>query len=210
QVFEEYLLSGWTMQASSSSAIQADAPTVLPASRSKTLPAEVPGSVLYNLMLNGKRVADSIRQQWTYSTTFEADQYILSRAFVNLLFQGLDSRANVYLNEQLILQADNMFRSWSVPVKPLLQEGDNTLRIDFIQTADDSLAVRKARYHFDRSLAEVPLGIWKPVILQSFDTFHFKDFSLLQDSLRGRNAHLQALVEVRGKAGTALSVEVYD
>src|SRR5690606_38853105 len=103
-----------------------------------------------------------------------------------------------------------MFRSWSVPVKPLLQEGDNTLRIDFIQTAADSLAVRKARYHFDRSLAEVPLGIWKPVILQSFDTFHFKDFTLLQDSLRGRNAHLQALVEVRGKAGTALSVEVYD
>ena len=54
------------------------------------------------------------------------------------------------------------------------------------------------------------MGIWKPVILQSYDTFYFKDFALMQDSLRGRTAHLHALVEVQGKAGTALSVEVYD
>ena len=195
QVFEEYLLSGWTMKASSSS---------------NTLPAEVPGSVQYNLLLNGKQIDASLNERWSFASTFQADRQILSRSFIHLLFEGLDSHAEVYLNGELILKADNMFRSWSVPVKSFLQEGDNELRIDFVQTAADSLRVRKARYHFDRAPQEVPMGIWKPVILQSYDTFRFRDFSLVLDSLSGRTAHLQALLEIQGQAGVELSAEVYN
>ena len=127
QVFEEYLLSGWTMKASSSS---------------NTLPAEVPGSVQYNLLLNGKQIDASINERWSFASTFQADRQILSRSFIHLLFEGLDSHAEVYLNGELILKADNMFRSWSVPVKSFLQEGDNELRIDFVQS--DNLLSQKS------------------------------------------------------------------
>lgn len=195
QVFEEYLLSGWTIE---------------PGPAARKLPAEVPGSVQYNLALNGRELAEPMNDRWIYTHTFQADQQILARAFVNLVFEGLDSRADIYLNGRQILQTDNMFRVWLVPVKSFLKEGDNTLRIEFLQTKADSLRVRKARYHFDRPPAEVPLGIWKPVILQSYNTFHFRDFSLVQDSLRGRTAHLHALVQLHGVPGTPLQVEVYD
>ncbi|MDX2430297.1 MAG: glycoside hydrolase family 2 TIM barrel-domain containing protein, partial [Bacteroides sp.] len=39
--------------------------------------------------------------------------------------------ADVYLNEQLILEADNMFREWEVDVKGILHPGSNELKILF-------------------------------------------------------------------------------
>ena len=48
-----------------------------------------------------------------------------------LVFKGLDTYADVYLNDSLILKADNMFREWSVDVKGILKKGDNKLRVYF-------------------------------------------------------------------------------
>src|SRR5690606_18189622 len=153
---------------------------------SNELPAEVPGSVQYNLLLNGKQIGPSLDGRWSYASSFQADRHILSRSFIQLEFEGLDSRAEVYLNGQLIVEADNMFRSWTVPVKSFLKEGEDQLRVEFFQTDADALRVRKARYHFDHPSPEVPMGIWKPVILRSYDTYHFEDFALEQDSLKGQ------------------------
>lgn len=47
------------------------------------------------------------------------------------MFKGLDTYADVYLNDSLILKADNMFREWSVDVKGILKKGDNKLRVYF-------------------------------------------------------------------------------
>ncbi len=39
---------------------------------------------------------------------------ILNYSMVDLVFDGLDTQADVYLNNNLILQANNMFRRWIV------------------------------------------------------------------------------------------------
>ena len=44
-------------------------------------------------------------------------------ALMNAKLHGLDS--TIYLNDTLILQANNMFRSWEVDVKPLIKLGNN-------------------------------------------------------------------------------------
>src|SRR5690606_10501395 len=44
---------------------------------------------------------------------------------------GLDTYADVFLNGEQILVADNMFREWQVDVKELLKNGENELRILF-------------------------------------------------------------------------------
>lgn len=44
---------------------------------------------------------------------------------------GLDTFADVFLNDQPVLYADNMFRTWRVNAKPMLHPGANTLRIAF-------------------------------------------------------------------------------
>ena len=67
---------------------------------------------------------------WEYRTTFSLDGSTLAREHVDLVFEGLDTFADVYVNDNPVLHSDNMFRHWRIPAKPLLKQGDNTLRVE--------------------------------------------------------------------------------
>src|SRR3984885_1187639 len=104
--------------------------------------AEVPG-VVHTDLLRNKLIPDpydrdnEFRLQWIgltdweYQTTFQLDAAELRHERADLVFDGLDTFADVYLNGQSVLHADNMFRRWRIPAKPLLKPGQNTLRIVF-------------------------------------------------------------------------------
>ena len=105
-------------------------------------PAQVPGVVQTDLLKNGL-IPDPFYQDydtrlqwigltdWEYRTTFQADAATLSHDQIDFVFEGLDTYADVYVNDQAVLHADNMFRRWRVPVKNLLKAGPNTLRVLF-------------------------------------------------------------------------------
>lgn len=160
------------------------------------LPAEVPGTVHTDLLRN-KRIPDPFyrdneskvqwvaQKDWDYRLPFKVTPGQLSVADIDLVFEGLDTYADVYLNDHLVLTADNMFRTWQIPVKPYLVEGHNELRIRFYSALRkvDSMAnaalplvrpsdnnrhyVRKAQYHFgwDWGPKLTTCGIWRPVTL---------------------------------------------
>lgn len=104
--------------------------------------ATVPGCVHTDLMANGK-IEDPFyrlnehdvqwvdKKDWVYRTNLNVTDEWLSKDRVELDFKGLDTHADVYLNGQKILVADNMFRGWAVDVKKHLQQGDNELKIYF-------------------------------------------------------------------------------
>lgn len=80
---------------------------------------------------------------FTYSTSFSipSSSPLLSKANVDLLFEGLDTAAAVYLNSQQILTAANMHRTWRVPVKStLLSSGANNLTVAFTGPVPYSLS----------------------------------------------------------------------
>ena len=66
---------------------------------------------------------------WQYQTTFNVDAATLQRDHVDLVFDGLDTFAEVYLSGSKLIAADNMFRRWRIPVKGALHEGKNTLEV---------------------------------------------------------------------------------
>jgi len=68
---------------------------------------------------------------WEYRTIFRFDEKNLAWSHIDLVSKGLDTYANVYLNDSLILVADNMFREWYVDIKRFLHTGTNTLQIQF-------------------------------------------------------------------------------
>ena len=96
-------------------------------------PAKVPGNV-HNDLLTNKQIADPFygdnekkaqwieNEEWEYKTEFTCDKKTFSQNHIELEFEGLDTYAKVYLNETLILEADNMFRSWNVDVKKNIKE----------------------------------------------------------------------------------------
>jgi beta-mannosidase len=105
-------------------------------------PAIVPGCVHTDLLAAGQ-IQDplyrdnELQQQWIgkadwdYETTFAVTPEMLRRAHLELVFKGLDTYADVTLNDAAILHADNMFREWRVNVKPQLRASENRLRIHF-------------------------------------------------------------------------------
>ena len=104
--------------------------------------ATVPGCVHTDL-LNHKLIPDPFyrdnekkvqwvdKYSWEYATDIQVDKRMAERKYLELCFKGLDTYADVYLNDNLILNADNMFREWKVDVKKFIREGTNSLRIHF-------------------------------------------------------------------------------
>ena len=104
------------------------------------LPATVPGTVQTDL-LAAKLVPDPYWRDdeakiqwagladWQYRSTFTVDAATLARRHVELVFDGLDTFADVALNGHRLLAADNMFRRWRVPAKAWLHAGANTLEV---------------------------------------------------------------------------------
>ncbi|HEX8776774.1 MAG TPA: glycoside hydrolase family 2 protein, partial [Rhodanobacter sp.] len=104
------------------------------------LPAKVPGTVQTDL-LAAKLVPDPYWRDneakiqwvgladWQYRSTFTVDAATLARRHVDLVFDGLDTFADVTLNGHRLLAADNMFRRWRVDAKAWLHAGANMLEV---------------------------------------------------------------------------------
>jgi len=171
------------------------------------LSATVPGCVHTDL-LDNKKIEDPYyrvneknlqwigEKDWEYKTDFVVDASTLQKDNVNLVFKGLDTYADVYLNDSLILKTDNMHREWVVDCKTLLHNGNNSLRIYFSSVfkinipkylaaplklqawlnndqSDIWLSVytRKAGYQFgwDWGPRLITCGIWRPVFIESWN-----------------------------------------
>jgi len=106
------------------------------------LPAKVPGCVHTDLLRNG-RIADPFygmkehglqwidRKDWEYECEFHVPQDWMTMSHLELVFAGLDTYAEVYVNGKHVLSADNMFRTWKADVKELVRDGANHLRVKF-------------------------------------------------------------------------------
>ncbi len=104
--------------------------------------ATVPGTVHTDLManhiiddpffrLNERSVQWIDKEDWMYETWFEPTAAELGTTNQQIVFHGLDTYADVYLNSHLLVNADNMHRTWVLPVKGILKEGRNHLEVYF-------------------------------------------------------------------------------
>ena len=90
-------------------------------SESGWMPATVPGDVHLDLLAN-KKIPDPFyrdnesklqwieKESWEYRVSFDVTPALLARSNVDLVFDGLDAAAQVYVNGVQLLTADNMFR----------------------------------------------------------------------------------------------------
>ena len=160
-----------------------------------TVPGEVHTDLLNNKLIpdpyyrdNEKKLQWIEKKNWEYKKSFQLSAETLKKKHSELVFDGLDTYASVYLNGKLVLKADNMFRQWRVNVKPYLRSGDNQLKVVFesAQNVVDLLAkkdlpfvipdnprayVRKAQYHFgwDWGPKLTTCGVWKEVRLEAYN-----------------------------------------
>jgi beta-mannosidase len=196
------------------------------------LTATVPGTVHLDLMdnkvipdpykdENEKKVQWVENEDWDYQTAFKVSAKELQNQNADLVFHGLDTFCEIYLNGKLFQKTDNMFRTWKIPVKNELKVGNNTLQIKFKSSVNvgKDLAkkvsftlpetprsfVRKAQYQFgwDWGPRLVTAGIWKDVKLNFWNHAKLENVKIEQKSLTKQKAdliiHAEIIAEKEGK-----------
>jgi beta-mannosidase len=203
------------------------------------LPASVPGDVHLDLLAN-KKIPDPFlrdneaklqwieNESWEYRTSFEVTPALLARSNVDLVFDGLDGAAQVYLNGAQVLNSDNSFRIWRVAAKSRLHAGKNLLRVVFpspIKAAAEAAAsdpwlpktkveaktyIRKPAYEYgwDWGPRFVTSGVWKQVRLEAWEKARIADFAIHQRDVSKDVAHLDAEVEIEATTATTADVIV--
>ena len=121
------------------------------------LSAREPGTVAAILRAAGAlRLDDAPRrldaEDWWYRLRFEIPPSAAEGA-LHLGFDGLAGRAEVWLNGELLLRADNMFVAYERSIEGMACAGSNTLHLRFA-SLDAALAVRRARPNWRAPMVE--------------------------------------------------------
>ncbi len=210
------------------------------------LPAVVPGCVHTDLAAAGaiedpfyrdneSRLQWIEDRDWIYRTDIEISEAQRASRRIELVFNGLDTFAEVDVNGTRVLFADNMYRVWRVDVTDHIHQGVNRVQIRFLSAMREGLTrakahpfslpaindrggsgrrvspfVRKAPYHFgwDWGPRFVTCGLWRPAALEGRDGARIDHVQVVQEELTDRLARLRVNVALDRLEAGPLSVSV--
>ncbi|MDR1940398.1 MAG: glycoside hydrolase family 2 protein, partial [Clostridiales bacterium] len=210
---------------------------------SEWLPAKVPGSNFSDLLANGvildpfvgvnekdKTVQEVALRDWEYRREFFVDDDFLRAENIELVCNSLDTLADVFVNGERALSAKNMFKRYTVDVKPLLVKGKNDICAVFYSPVEyargckekyklassfDAVApaqyIRKAQYHFgwDWGPWLPPSGISGDIYLRAFGSAILGGVLFKQNHREdGVELRVRADFDTRGEQNGRLSVKL--
>lgn len=183
--------------------------------------AQVPGCVHTDLIRNniiphpfyGQNENDCqwvATKNWIYeSLPFSIDKAVLHKSIVRFRFNGLDTYADVFLNEQLLFQSDNAFCYWEADVKNILKSKNNILRIQFysplliaeqrlkalpypLPTDGERAVTRKPQFHYgwDWGPRIITCGITKSIDFIACDEARIENIYIEQSSVQEKKAKI--------------------
>ena len=167
------------------------------------------------------------KRDWLYKSEFLVTENTLKKQNKILVFYGLDTYAKVFLNDSLILVADNMFRKWGIDVQGILQK-ENKLSIKFEAVSEieegtqtelgyhlpggDRVFTRKSGFHYgwDWGAKIAPSGIWRKVELESWDNCKIQNVNVIQNFLSDSIAKLTIGLEIESTTEKVISIQIND
>ncbi|MEM9141994.1 MAG: sugar-binding domain-containing protein [Bacteroidota bacterium] len=151
------------------------------------IPTTVPATVLGNLVANAhienpyfgenlkKIPTELFKVPWWYATQFELDD-IQSRKFASLIFDGINYKANVWLNGMQIADTaaiDGAYRRTAFDVSTYLTQGENVLAIEVIPPKPGDFSI--GFVDWNPAPPDGNMGIFRPVTLELHDGILIKD-----------------------------------
>jgi len=206
---------------------------------SQWLQAKVPGTIHQDLLvhqliadpylLNNEQQAQwPAQKEWLYQTTILLTPAMAAYQQIELVFEGLDTDAEIFINGKKIASVNNMFRVWKFNVRSLLKTGDNDLKIKFLASEqlaalayeklqpkiplDERIMVRKAAYQFgwDWGPRLVTAGIYKKVYLHCWDQLKIEHIQYQQLQIDTSMARLNAKVCINSLVEQEISYQIID
>lgn len=195
--------------------------------------AWIPGSVLSTLLdagaiedpyyrQNEYTARDLFWQDYIFERSFEVTQELLNQDVIQLVCYGIDTLADLYINDTHVIYMDNMHRTWRIPIKEYLHEGSNSIRFYFKSTlryieerealapADKKITIeasgaiagnqyiRKAHSMFGWDWgAQLPdAGIFRDIEIQAYCTARIDEVKYQQEHAQGQvTLQVEAVLE---------------
>jgi beta-mannosidase len=197
-------------------------------------PAQVPGSVHTDLFRNSmipdpykgnaeKALQWISEESWDYTVNFDYNPSMQNAA---LVFEGLDTYAEIFINGSSVLQTNNMFVEYRIPLDgKKLKPSGNELMIRF-SSALEKDADAKARfvtplpgdYAFSRKPAYeygwdwgpryITAGIWKPVYIQYETKFTVTDLHTKTLYITDTAAQLKTVFVLKGNIDQEYTMDI--
>ncbi len=189
----------------------------------------VPGVVQSDLIRMGKlphpyvgRNAEMLRKleekRWEYKKEFEFSPSVGTKHF--LIFKGVDTIADIYLNDEYLGSTEDMFIEYRFDVSEILKKSNVLVvrfkspvsRIRNLERAYGKLMagpeepsrsyVRKAQYSFgwDWGVRMVTIGIWKDVYIESYEDGRLCGCTAYLENLQGNTKITGYVREISGKS----------
>ncbi len=200
---------------------------------------QLPNTVLNSLFENGLVEDPFVRNNeahlqwlenndWIFQKKFDATINMLSAKHVDLVLNGLDTYADVYLNDALVIKGNNMFRTWKADVRNFILPKGNVLKIYFTspiskeKTAVNNaytdlpaipdntrIFTRKAGFHYgwDWGPRFVTCGLTSAKI-QTWDDMKVTDVFLKQVKLTTDTAIIDAQITIESVLETPVNVDI--
>ncbi|RRJ97066.1 glycoside hydrolase family 2 protein [Opitutaceae bacterium TAV4] len=181
--------------------------------RGPWLPACVPGCVHTDLRAAGL-IPDPFHgtneldlqwieeRDWEYRTRFHVTPSFLAEEHVQLVADGLDTLATLYLNNRQVAVTDNMFTGHRLDIKSLLRPGTNELRLIFASALKTIRSIRlehrppesndpvgrctvlrkqQCQFGWDWGPRFVTAGIWRDIRLEAWSHNRLVNVRITQD-----------------------------
>lgn len=204
--------------------------------KSEIYPAKIPGSIYRDLQRsnliadpflsdNEKKLSWVEKNDWIYVDTFFLSRDMLMKSKIDLLFEGVDTHADVYFNDTKIGSTESMFLAYTFPVKEYCKER-NVLKIIIHSTPKlDSLAAikngielpggnrvysRKAAFQSGWDFAPdlKAGGIWKPVKLLFCDKVVCSSVFVKTISVEKSTADLSLDLEINSDLAKEVEIRI--
>lgn len=187
--------------------------------------ATVPGSVFHNLAEVGRITLSDIDTNpenykwvsecgWIYRKNFDMPENWTDCDRIDLIFEGLDTVAEITLNDKPIGNVNNMFMPFRFNIAKTLKSRDNCLTIRFSPAGEyckkekekyggnpvftDRAFIRKAQYQFGWDWCP-PLegcGIWQPVRIEGIKKGRIDNIHIRTADIRQKRATIEIAVEL--------------
>ena len=161
-------------------------------------------------------------QDWIYVKEFQIDEI---GEDAELVFEGLDTYCDIYLNDEKLGSTDNMFIPHKFSIDGILRKGVNTLKVRFFSPikavegkeklvgnfTTERLHSRRMQctYSWDWVERFVTCGIYRPVYILFHDKTELEHVYVFADNIDAYSAQIKITEHFRGyEAGALIKTEV--
>ncbi len=229
------LNKNWTLKLLSDNGIMVPGNFEMP---EKGIPATVPGTVHTDLnaahLIPDPFYSDNelglqwiSECDWQYETWFDFPADFNAEKEISLVFEGLDTIAEIVLNGKAIGSSKNMFVKYDFILNEALLPKNNHLLIKFRSALKymqdnklsikqfpsarhpDRVFIRKAQYSFgwDWGPAYPTMGIWKTVYLEQAETAKIESVRFNTLAIEKGNAKTEVLIQLKTQSQNEFRVE---